>query len=476
MFEKNFDDYINPEFFELVERFEKMLDNRDVGFFEESALEQIVEYYEEMGDHKKVLDAIGFATEQYPFSSFFLIKKAQIFFDERNNDEALEVLEKAEIFSPSDISIYLLRADIFLWNGMHENALEEVQKAFSHADEEEYPDLYLEKADVFEDWEKYSEVFINLEKTLEIDPENYEALERMWFCVEILENYEESIDFHTKLIDRKPYSYQAWYNLANAYSGLGFFEKAIEYFEFAIAINEKHHYAFRDCAEVLFKLKDYKKAAEYFQEAAILNQTNRELSQKEIYFKLGLCNKKLNDLNRARYYFRKATKLDPYMHEAFFQIGKTYAKEGKYDNAIHSFERAVKVNDQNTKYLKALAKALSKCSDFTASAKHYGQALSVNPNDVSTWKSYVLSTYKTDELSLAVSRIDEAIKHFPDESALLFIKAAFLYENGRRNSAIDCFEIACSKDYNAYFKAFQIYPSMFDDSEIIRLMDIYKTN
>lgn len=475
MFEKNPEDYTNPEFFELVERFEDMMQSQSVHFFEESSLEHIIEFYEEIGDFNKVLGAVDFAIEQYPFSAFFLIKKAQVLFDDNQRQQALEVLQKAETFSPSDISVYLLRSDIFLAEGAHDEALAEVDKAFAFADEEDLADLYLEKADVFEDWEKYEEVFKCLKMTLQIDPENYEALERMWFCVELMENYEESIHFHQQLVDDNPYSFMAWYNLANAYAGLGFYEKSVDAFEFVIAINEKYPFAYRDCAAILYKLKNYTKAAEYFLEAAQLNKSNKEFSQKEIYFQLGLCHKKMNDLNRARSYFRKSVKIDPYMHEAFYQIAKTYMKEGNFRTAIHSLERAVKINDQNVKYVTALAKAYEGCEDYLNATTFYKTSLTINPGIIQNWESVIRSLFMAEEYEMAYEKVSQAIKHFPDEAArFLTIKAALLYLQGRKNHALASLEESLSLGFDYLKKIKSIAPNMTLDKDVIALIELYK--
>src|SRR5690606_2498914 len=178
---------------------------------------------------------------------------------------------------------------------------------------QDLPDLYLELADIYEEREMYDEVFENLNKALELEPENEEALNRMWFCVEFTERYEESILLHTKLIDDKPYSYLAWFNLAHAYSGIGLFEKAIEAFEFALAINEDYEYAYKDAADIYFKMKRYEKAAEYYLKAAEISKP-----YKELFVCAGECYYKMKDYVRARQYFRKATGIDPYFDIAFY--------------------------------------------------------------------------------------------------------------------------------------------------------------
>ena len=127
-------------------------------------------------------------------------------------------------------------------------------------------------------------VISSLKSCLEIDNENEEALNRIWFSVELTESYEESIDFHQKLIDSNPYNDLAWNNLGHAYKGLKLHEKAIEAFEYVMAIDETYEPAYIDCADIYFHQKEYKKAIELY--AEVLDITS---FQKDIYYSIGKC-------------------------------------------------------------------------------------------------------------------------------------------------------------------------------------------
>ena len=281
---RDFDNYFNEGARKLVQRYELMRSANTSLFFEESSFEQLIDYYEACGKIELAFEVVEMATEQYPYSSGFLVKKAQLLFGLKKIDEAHAALDEAKLYDPRDLDIFLLKSDIHVWLSEHRAAVCVLKSALEIIGPDELEDIYLEIADVYEDWEKYDRVIEYLQKVLTVNANNEEALGRLWFCVELTETYRESIEFHIQLTNEEPYSYMAWFNLAHAYTGLKKYEKSIESFEFAIAINDKYDYAYRDCGEVLMKTGQYAKAADYFIQATLFSEPTKEL-----YFNIGVC-------------------------------------------------------------------------------------------------------------------------------------------------------------------------------------------
>src|SRR5690606_12420665 len=126
--------------------------------------------------------------------------------------------------------------------------------------------IYLSKALIYESIKQYQSMFGALKKSVFSNPENAEALERVWFCVEMTQEHDESIRFHKKFINNNTYSYIAWYNLGYAFSAKGNYKHARDAFEYAFIINDKFEFAYRECAECCIKLKKYKQALRCYDE------------------------------------------------------------------------------------------------------------------------------------------------------------------------------------------------------------------
>ena len=350
----DFDNDNNINVAELIAQFEQSVKNDHTPFFDQDDFEAIVEYYEEKGQFEQAMLAVEKSLQQYPYSSILLIKKAQVYFELKQLNLALEILEKAEIYDSSEIGIYLLRAEIFTFQSRYKDAIDILEKLLETSERDDLADIYLQMCDVYEDWEKYFEVYA----CLKIEPNNEEALNRFNYCIEITDKYEESIPFHKKLIDINPYNEFAWYNLACSYRGVDEYENAIEAFEYVLAINDDADFVYQDIAELHFKKGEFVKALE-----VIKDMCNTFEADDEIYFLQGKCHEALGDMKMARYCYRKAVHDNPSLSDAYFRIGESYKHEGLWEQAYKSFQKANELEKEQYEFCLAMAEAAMEISE-----------------------------------------------------------------------------------------------------------------
>ena len=229
---------------ELIRDYENAIREKRQPFFDQDGFEAIIDYYEDQHEVGKAMEAVDFAILHYPFSGVFFIRKAQLLINLRKFEEATELLNKAESLDPDELSLHLTKSDLFVWQGKHQEAIKLLKHVISECEPEDKEDLYLELADVYEDCERYDKVVDCLKRAIEMNPTSEEALNRLWFCTELTENYEEMLPFYKELVDENPYSAMGWFNLAHAYAGLELWQEAIESFEFVLAIDDKFEDAF----------------------------------------------------------------------------------------------------------------------------------------------------------------------------------------------------------------------------------------
>lgn len=354
----DFDNDNNINVAELIAQFEQSVKNDHTPFFDQDDFEAIVEYYEEKGQFEQAMLAVEKSLQQYPYSSILLIKKAQVYFELKQLNLALEILEKAEVYDSSEIGIYLLRAEIFTFQSRYKDAIDILEKLLETSERDDLADIYLQMCDVYEDWEKYFEVYDCLVACLKIEPNNEEALNRFNYCIEITDKYEESIPFHKKLIDINPYNEFAWYNLACSYRGVDEYENAIEAFEYVLAINDDADFVYQDIAELHFKKGEFVKALE-----VIKDMCNTFEADDEIYFLQGKCHEALGDMKMARYCYRKAVHDNPSLSDAYFRIGESYKHEGLWEQAYKSFQKANELEKEQYEFCLAMAEAAMEISE-----------------------------------------------------------------------------------------------------------------
>jgi tetratricopeptide (TPR) repeat protein len=244
------DPYQDKESIDDLLRLYNNLRNGQGGIFlEEDAFEKIIEYYDEQEEASKALEAAEMGLEYFPFSAPLMIKKADLLLASRKYREALEILEKAELFDSRDINLYILKTDAFLAMDMQDRAVELLELAVQSFEGSEKIELLFELADVYDDYEEFDKVFDCLKVVLEEDPQNEEALYKICFWTDFTGRNEESIRLHNAIVDEHPFSELAWFNLGAAYQGLKLYEKAIDAYQYAIAIDEKFDYAYRNIGE-----------------------------------------------------------------------------------------------------------------------------------------------------------------------------------------------------------------------------------
>lgn len=468
MFEREYEERDQEEVMELIENFEQMVKDDSQMFYDEASFEQIIEYYNDRQDLDKAMHVVEMAIEQHPFSASFLIKKAHVLFDKKAYDEALVVLDQAAVLDSGEIQLHLLRCDIFVWQGKFAEAVETIELAKTFADEDEMPDLFLELADIYEEWEKYDDLFNALTQTLKLSPTNEEALSRLWFCVEFTEKYAASVAFHKRFIDEHPYAHLAWFNLAHAYAGMKKYDEAIEAFSFVVAIDEEYEYAYKDMAEIYFKLEDYEKAAENFIQASLLSKP-----YKELYYSIGECYEMMGNFNRSRNYYRKAGNLDPYFADAFYKIGSTYEEEGKYESALTAYERAFKLEKESADFAFALAVVHRELGDMDNAISFFKLAVELEPDEKDYWIDLARAYFDAAEYRDALSVLSKAILQFEKSADLYFIKSAFYFQIGNTNESFTALERALLQDNKGYAIIFEVAPLMQKDATVINIIDQY---
>src|ERR1044071_4316108 len=330
---------------ELLKQYDNLKTGRSHKFLDEVAFEKIVEFYDEKEDLQKALEAAELGSEQYPFSSSLLIKKADILLSLRRYQDALRILEQAELFDGGDINLYILKTDVLLALDEQEKAVALLEKALDSFEGEEKIELLFELADVYDDYEEFDKVFDCLKLVLEQEPTNDEALYKICFWTDFTGRNEESIKLHQKIIDEHPYNELAWFNLGAAYQGLKLYEKAIDAYEYALVIDEKFDYAYRNIGDAYIRLRKYKEAIEALEKVL-------EVSKPEevIYEAIGHCYDRLHNYAQARFHYRKASHLNPEDSKLLYKIACTYYNEGLWNNAARQLETALKIHRMQYEY------------------------------------------------------------------------------------------------------------------------------
>lgn len=457
-----------PDLKLLVKRYEGMLQQGGVTFMEADSFLMLIDYYEEVNNNKLALNTLVYALEQHPYSTSLYIRKAQLLCEEEYYLEALRALDVAIVYSPSEIDIYLTKADIYLRRLDYSKALDVLLSAKTYASGVDLADILILESTVHETKKDYKAALKCLKYALKQDPGNEIALNRLWGVYDINFEYSESIEFHTKFIDQHPYSYWAWFNLGLSYINVGMLEKAVEAFDYTIVINERFEPAYHYYVDALIGLESFDEALRYLDEYMELFEPDAQ-----IWFQIGQCHEFKQSFKDAIFYYSKALNTNNLNGRVYHSIGNCYMMENIWDLAKEAYTQAYQVNNFNEEFCLSLADTYDVLENSEKAHEYYHKAIAIAPKDLNIWIHYVEFLMDEENYAIALEILEEAQAQISDV-ILDYAVAAVLLESGQRQEGFVQLGKALAADFEAHKHFYQIAPSLKEDQAIRSLILHYR--
>lgn len=456
---------------ELLQQFENMTKGLQHSFLEEDAFEKIIEYYQEKEDLAKAMEAVNLGSQQYPYSSLMMIKKADILLAWRRYSEALEILEQASVLDNADINAYILKTDALLALDKPEKAAVLLEEALNLFEGEERTELLFELADVYDDYEEFEKVFDCLKMVLDDEPTNEEALYKICFWTDFTGRNEESIRIHRQIIDDYPYNELAWFNLASAYQGLKLYEKAIDAYEYAITIDEKFDYAYRNMGDAYIRLRKYKEAIEALEKVTELSKPEAVIMEA-----LGHCYDKLKNYAQARFYYRKASHLVKDDSRIYYKIACTYFSEQQWENCMKQLETALKIHRKQPEYNMLMGECKMLVGAEKDAIQFFSEAVGARPRSRACWEAFIKCLYKAGYFEEALEQTAAAIQHTEGKPVFEFYKTAVLFALGKSKEGLLQLEKAMTASPKLLKKLLELNPSILQNPQVVDIIATYKRN
>lgn len=451
-----------------VIEYEAMSQKGAVGFIEEAVFITLIEYYLKEHQSCKASQVVEHAIAQYPYSADFYIWKAQIFIYSELFEEALESLETATSFSPASVQIALLKVKALMELDYIAEAFEIIDTTKQIALGESLSQIYFCEAQIFETLGEYQRMYESLHYALTIFPGHEDALEQMVWAVEMIGNYEESIELHTAILDQHPYCDRAWFNLGFAYSGLENYEMAIEAYEYAFITNHENENAYRECAYSYIKVKKFDKALDCYDEAR-----DKITPDSDFLVNIGYCYESLNDMDRALTHYHKALSLRPQNDQAYFRIGKCHASREEWGEAVCFYKKAVQLNCRREEYLAGLGEAFYKTNKIKKARQVFKKAADTAPETSKYWLRYTAFLLSIGEAATAIEILDEA-EIYAQGVELLYFRVICLFALEKRQKALYMLGEALMTDYDQHTCLFDWMPALKNDTAALKLLEKYK--
>ncbi|MDH7461823.1 tetratricopeptide repeat protein [Chitinophagaceae bacterium 26-R-25] len=461
----------SEELQELLKQFENLKKGRNHSFISEESFEKIIDYYDDADNINEALEAAEIAVEHFPFSSELLVKKADLLIGARRYTEALDILERAELFDSRDINLYILRTEVYLALDKQEKAVELLESALDLFDGEERIELLFELADVYDDYEEFDKIFDCLKLILEQEPTNEEALYKICFWTDFTGRNEESIKLHNKIIEDYPYNELAWFNLAASYQGLKLYEKAIDAYKYAVTIDEKFDYAYRNMGDAYIRLRKFKDAIEVLEKVL-------ELSRPEdvIFEALGHCYDRMNNYAQARFYYRKASHLNNDDSKLFYKIACTYINESQWVQAIKQLDAALQIHRNQPEYNLAMGECKLQLGEVKDAIIYFSNVVRSRPRNVAGWEALIRCLYSVKYYEEALEQVLAAIKHTEGKSVFIYYLSAIYFAMGKSREGLLHLEKAIHVSPKKIKLFVELNPAILQNQQVVDVIARYKRN
>ena len=458
-FDKEHQKYIDR----IVKRYEKSIKDNVSLFFDSEDFEALIDFYQSSRDYTKALSVVNQALAQYPFSSALLIDKAQILAEVKRFDEAIRILDKVALTDSTELEIYLTKADILTYQSKYHAAIKVLKDRIPHEEQEDVVFLYLQIADIYESWDKYDKAFEWLQKSLELDPDNEEALGRLNYCAKITEDYEESIRFHERYINNNPYSVFAWCNLSSAYAGLEKYDEAIDNLKYALAIDDEFEFIYHDLVD-LYLLKDEPETA-----LEVVGDYEEKFGYDEFSFILNAeCYRAMDNFKMAKYYYKRALSINSNLASVYYELGKIYEEEEEWQLSLAYLQKATELEEFNYDYLIDAAKVAQEIDDDEKALHYVKEAILLDEKRFEAYLIFAQTYLNLYEVSNALNILEKGIQLCEDKVELRFAHISVLHFFGYEKEAVNLLVLLMEEKPERVNDMLDILPDLKNHPEIIR--------
>ncbi|MCU0348508.1 MAG: tetratricopeptide repeat protein [Saprospiraceae bacterium] len=454
--------------FNLISKYEDMLERSQVKFTNHQSYHVLVDYYERECLLDRALEVVNHALAQTGHETSFCLRKAELLLEKKDALQALSLLDQVEARKPGLLRAAILRAEGLAMMGLHSQGLALLDAVKYSTSGPDLAKVYVCEALIYDSLKEYERMFYVLKAALDEDPSNTEALSRMWYVVEYARKHEESLALHERIVDADPYNALAWYNIGASQAYLCNYEAAIEAYEFAYLSKDDFEFAYRECAEVCLLTLNYHKALGCYQDVL-----ERFEPDADLFLNIGKCYAELGNHVVARDFFQRAVAFDSFMAEAHYHIGKCFGRQKDWLRAVGAFQKAVKLEEKNEDFLGALAEAYCQTGNLKKALEYFREAADTAPEVPSHWVNLAQFLMKHHRFEDALEVLDEA-----DENAwgpeLLYCRSACLFEMGNKSEALLVLEEALYEDFDAHTTLFRLLPVLEKDKEVKAVIAIFQ--
>jgi len=197
------------------------------------------------------------------------------------------------------------------------------------------------------------------------DPKSIKVIQLIYKCSLLLNKPNDSLIYLNKIIEIEPQNFEAIKNIGNIYFSFRDFERARFYYKESLAINPNFAPALTNLGAIESTEGKPQKALEY-QLCATDNDPNNFIAWvnlSNVYFEMG-------ELEGAEKALERANNIEPDNAGIEYNLGNILKAQGKVPEAINSYLKSLNNDENNLRAKNELLQSLIKVSDLNSIEKY----------------------------------------------------------------------------------------------------------
>lgn len=445
-------------------KFESMLKTNNVYFFDSTEFEEIVSHYMDVGKISLAKKAIELSLRQHPTSVALKLLSVELLIFEDKLEVAEKLLGELEQIEPSNDQLYLQKASLLSKKDMHIEAINALHKALLYAEDE--ADIFSMIGMEYLFLDDYETARLNFAKCLEVEYDDYSSLYNVIYCFDMQHKHIEAIEYLHNYINKDPYCEIAWHQLGRQFYITEKYKEALDAFDYSILIDERFIGAYLEKAKTLEALERY--------EEAIANYdltTQLEDGTPFTYLRMGKCYEKLNNKKVALKYYNLTVKEDPLLDKGWLALTNVYIEQKNYQKALYFINKALQIDDENVMYWSSFAHINLNLNLFEEASVAFHKCIDLEDYRLDIFVALVDVLHFLGEFKDALKVLRKAKKMYTDFAEIEYRLSGmnFLLDNNEKGC--QHFKNALKYDYEYHTIVKELYPTIFDKSEIQELVN-----
>ena len=444
-----------------------MLKTNNVYFFDLVEFEEIIVHYLDTGKIALAKKAIKLGLEQHPESIDLKLLMVEAYLTENEIDKASKLLKRIEVLAPRNEEVFIQKATINSKKGFHKEAIIDLEKALSLTDDK--IDIWSLMGMEFLYLEDFKNARINFAYCIEADFEDYSALYNIVYCFDMQKQHEEAAKYLISYIDINPYCEVAWHQLGRQHFVLESYKEALIAFDYAVLIDESFVGGYLEKAKTLEQLGNYQDAIDNYLITIELDDPTAYVN-----IRVGECYEKLNKLDAAVSYYKKAVHEDPFLDKGWILLTNLYFEQENYSKAALYIAKALKIDEENTLYWRRYSEINLKLSFFEEAVVGFKSCLRLGDTSVEIYMGLTDVLSFLGEFNDALKVLLLAQKTHKNFSELEYRFVGLFFILNKEKYAFTHLISAMKIDYDYHIILNELYPIVFENIEVQKLLKNYK--